>query len=76
MAGEISRKELILALIPAGTNPRLAGVNLSVLDLTRLDLSGANMRGCNLQAATLREAILRGVESVLRHDDHDQRGRA
>ena len=42
---EINRKELILALIGAGANPRLAGVDLTALDMTRLDMSGANMRG-------------------------------
>jgi hypothetical protein len=33
---ELSRKELIVALMASGENPRLAGVDLSALDMTRL----------------------------------------
>ncbi|HEX2907529.1 MAG TPA: pentapeptide repeat-containing protein, partial [Phototrophicaceae bacterium] len=51
---EISRKELVLSLIQAGANPRLAGVDLSALDMTRVSLEGANLRGANMQAATAR----------------------
>ena len=43
--GEITRKELVLALIGASSKPRLAGVDLSALNLHRLDLEGANLRG-------------------------------
>ena len=56
---EITRKELILALVPAGATPRLSGVDLTALDMTRLDMNGSNLRGSKLAAATLREAILR-----------------
>ena len=58
---EITREQLILALIAAGPNPRLAGVDLTALDLKRLSLEGANVRGANLQGANLQEAILRAT---------------
>jgi len=45
---EITRKELILALISAGDQPRLGS-----LDLTGLDLSGADLHHINLSAANL-----------------------
>ena len=51
---EITRKELILALIQAGTNPRIAGVDMSALDMTRLNLEGGNLRGANMMACTCR----------------------
>ena len=58
---EISRKDLILALLGAGTNPRIAGVDLSALDMTRLNLEGSNLRGANMMACTCRETILRST---------------
>src|SRR5258706_13082191 len=58
---EISRKDLILALIGASTNPRIAGTDLSALDMTRLNLEGANLRGANMMACTCRETILRST---------------
>ena len=58
--GEITRTELILALVGA-EKPRLAGVDLSKLALNRLDLENANLRGATLQATNLQEAILRSA---------------
>ena len=45
---EITRKELVLALIGAAEYPRLAGV-----DLSNAILHGANLQGANLQNATI-----------------------
>ena len=59
---EISRKELVLALIGAGSRPRLAGIDLGAIDLHRLDFEGANMRGVRMAASNLQEAIMRSVK--------------
>jgi uncharacterized protein YjbI with pentapeptide repeats len=61
---EINRQQLILALVAAGPNPRLAGVDLTALDMHRLNLEGAIMRGVVAQACNLQEAILRSVNAT------------
>ena len=40
---EITRKELMLALISAGDHPHLSGLDLSDLVIPGLDLSGGNL---------------------------------
>ena len=50
---EITRKELILALISAGDHLRLGGLDLTGLDLSEIDLSGADLHHINLSAANL-----------------------
>ena len=47
---EITRKELILALIACGTSeyPRLAGLDLSGLDLSMMNLYRADLKHSNL----------------------------
>jgi uncharacterized protein YjbI with pentapeptide repeats len=55
---EITRKELVLALISAGDHPRLRGLDLSDLDMSGLDLNGANLTGANLSGANLSVADL------------------
>jgi len=63
---EITRKELVLALIAAGQNPRLMGLDLSGLDLSglalhRANLARANLSHANLIMANLFEANLTGA---------------
>ena len=60
---EMTRKELVLALIGAGAHPRLGGLDLSDLDMAGLtlngaDLSKANLGGANLGGAGLYQANL------------------
>ena len=50
---EITREQLILALIQAGERPRLAGLDLSGLKLTALNLSKADLKGADLSGASL-----------------------
>jgi len=59
---EITREELVLALIGAGDHPRLGGLDLSDLDMTGLDLSGANLGGADLSGADLSMADLSVAE--------------
>lgn len=63
---EITRKELILALVGADY-PKLAGVDLSGLDMRGLHLEratfvGANLRGADLRGARLKLARFRGAD--------------
>ena len=58
---EITRRELVLALIGAGDHPRLRGLDLSDLDMTGLNLNGAVLSGANLRGADLSYASLRGA---------------
>ena len=55
---EITRKELILALV-AADYPRLSGVDLSGLDMRGLHLERASFLGANLSGADLRGARLK-----------------
>jgi len=51
---EITRKELMLALISAGDHPHLSGLDLSDLVIPGLDLSGADLSEArSLKGATL-----------------------
>ena len=50
---EITRKELLLALIGSGDRPRLSGLDLGGLDLAEIDLRGANLRNAKLGGADL-----------------------
>jgi len=63
---EITRKELILALISAGDQPRLGsldltGLDLSGADLHHINLSAANLQGVYLSIDVVADAILTGV---------------
>ena len=53
---EITRKELMLALIGAGDHPHLSGLDLSNLVIPGLDLGGGNLFQANLIGADLSEA--------------------
>ena len=55
---ELTRKELLLALISAGDRPRFSGLDLSGLDLAELDLRGANFINTKLGRADLSLADL------------------
>jgi uncharacterized protein YjbI with pentapeptide repeats len=48
---EMTRKELIVALISAGDHPRLSGLDLTGLDLSEIDLNGVNLRNTRLSEA-------------------------
>ena len=60
---EITRKELVLALIGVSIegNPRLRGLDLSGLDMNGLNLIGADLCKTDLHKANLRGANLRGA---------------
>ena len=68
---EITRKELILALVGADY-PKLSGVDLAGLDMRGLhlerasfigaDLSGADLRGARLKLARFQDADLSGAD--------------
>ena len=55
---EITRQQLMLALIQAGERPRLAGLDLSGLKLTTLNLSKADLKGADMSGASLEWADL------------------
>ena len=58
--GEITRQQLMLALIQAGERPRLAGLDLSGLKLATLNLSKADLKGADMSGASLEWADLGG----------------
>jgi len=57
---ELTRKDIILALVKTPTDGklRLQGLHLPGLDLSRLDLSGVNLSKTNLAGANLSESSL------------------
>ncbi len=63
---EVTRKEIVLALVSAGDRPRLRHLDLSNLDMSGLslshaDLTSANLNGANLAGALLDSAILKNA---------------
>mmetsp|Transcript_5076 Transcript_5076/g.8724 ORF Transcript_5076/g.8724 Transcript_5076/m.8724 type:complete len:307 (-) Transcript_5076:182-1102(-) len=60
---ELTRKDIILALVKTPTDGklRLQGLHLPGLDLSKLDLSGVNLSMTNLASANLRESNLVGA---------------
>lgn len=58
LKAELTRQELLMALVNAGDRPRLSGLDLNELDLAEVDLRSANLCNTQLGRADLRLADL------------------
>jgi uncharacterized protein YjbI with pentapeptide repeats len=58
---ELTRQQLALVLICAGSQPPLAGLDLCALNLSGTDLKGANLSSTKLTTAKLAGADLRNA---------------